>query len=89
MDNKLKPCPDCGANAGEKHAVGCDIEQCAHCGGQALSCGCKHDLPRLAWTGEWPGVAECREFGWYAMLMPIACDGIARKNKWVSGFECV
>lgn len=21
---------------------------------------------RLPWTGEWPGLGECREFGWYS-----------------------
>jgi hypothetical protein len=34
---------------------------------------------RIAWSGEWPGFVECREFGWYAKRNPsgpgyIRCD---------------
>lgn len=38
-----QPCHDCGAQKGEFHVPGCDVEQCPACGHQALSCDCdKH-----------------------------------------------
>jgi hypothetical protein len=67
------PCPDCDVAPGEIHEWGCDIEQCPYCGGQLISCDCRRKPPlddRLAWSGVWPGQDECREFGWFARLVP-------------------
>lgn len=66
-------CPDCGVPPGEFHLSGCDVERCPSCGGQRISCRCLDEPAReediqLPWTGEWPGVAECREYGWYCVL---------------------
>lgn len=74
-ETKIQPnnegtlCPDCGVSPGEQHLDGCDVEPCPSCGGQLLSCNCQDVSARLPWTGEWPGIAECREFGWYDKLI--------------------
>jgi hypothetical protein len=77
----MTDCPDCGAKPGEIHKlVGCDVERCPLCGLQAIGCGCDwpRDVKRLPWTGEWPGKAECREWGWYAVMVEgrgyVPCD---------------
>jgi hypothetical protein len=34
-------CGDCGVQRGELHLVGCDLEQCPRCHGQAIGCACE------------------------------------------------
>ena len=36
-------CGDCGTPRQGYHHPGCDLEACATCAGQALSCGCRFD----------------------------------------------
>lgn len=62
-------CPDCYVPAGIVHVDGCDVARCLLTGQQRLLHvlgGVDHDCGRQVWIGEWPGVAECREFGWWS-----------------------
>ena len=58
------------AAAGEPHTAHCEVARCLGIGHQRLYCEMfgtsqNHDCGHQTWSGEWPGNAECREFGWY------------------------
>src|SRR4051794_2398171 len=67
-------CPDCGAQVDSPHFEMCDVARCLVTGHQRLSCfdGAVegHDCGKDVWTGEWPGTAECHEYGLWARLIP-------------------
>lgn len=74
MNDKLLEksiCHDCGANPGEYHEMGCDVERCPDCGSQMIACNCDDpretfdEGERLLWTGVWPGTEECIEYKFF------------------------
>jgi len=73
IDFKKDTCPDCGVKTGQLHRRGCDVERCPYCGLQ-MGCDCKGgevpDDDRIPWSGEWPGVEDCRRLGLYARMVP-------------------
>lgn len=40
MTEEPRSCGDCGAEPGQHHQHGCDVERCARCGGQSIGCDC-------------------------------------------------
>ena len=44
-------CGDCGAQFGQFHHPGCDMEACPKCGNQLLSCDCNPTRVRTGYIG--------------------------------------
>jgi hypothetical protein len=69
-------CPDCQVGVGVEHSDGCDVARCMDDGGQRLACGVFRETRHAGccgddtWSGYWPGVLECEEFGWWSMMVP-------------------
>ena len=42
-DLEFPKCDDCGVPRGALHLLGCDLEPCPRCEGQAITCGCFYD----------------------------------------------
>lgn len=74
VSEQFVKCPDCGVMPGELHSPGCDVEQCALCGCQRISCKCPDydDELRLAWSGTWPGYKEAIEYDLWCHFELIA-----------------
>lgn len=80
----LYPCLDCGSAPGHLHRRGCPLEQCPACG-QWGGCGCGSavkSLLRVPWRGTYPGVMECREFGFIRKGSdPVGPEGVEDLNR--------
>lgn len=63
-------CPDCAVSPGELHLDRCDVARCAITGYQRLGCTHYGTACNTRWTGEWPGSAECIEYGFLIDLGP-------------------
>ena len=76
------------------HGENCDVVRCTVCGLQLMGhddpCA-GHDPWEARWRGEYPGVLEARERGWWACLTargwqpcPAGTDGAVEDlNRWV------
>ncbi len=87
--DNIDNCPDCGVDPGQHHSQGCDVARCLVTGHQRLSCGGRDDhvgdCGNNVWTGQWPGVAECIEFGWWTLDRTAEGLGFVRCPAGTSG----
>jgi hypothetical protein len=54
-------CGDCGANPGDYHERGCDVERCPRCKGQAIGCRCVQEFSGIVVP---KGIAFMESFNW-------------------------
>ncbi|MFE9679189.1 hypothetical protein ACFYO5_34590 [Streptomyces sp. NPDC006259] len=64
------PCPRCLVSVGSLHMDHCTVARCAFTGLQRFGCGHGGDRCRTTWSGQWPGDAECIEYGFYSRIGP-------------------
>ena len=70
-DPEARNCPTCSVPPGEVHIEGCSVARCMFTGLQDIACHGDHgDGPadksqcgHSVWSGEWPGVDDCRRLG--------------------------
>jgi len=70
-------CGDCGVVEGQLHKHGCDMERCAYCNGQLISCACAYKMLGYNYDFNAP----------YSGLPPkIYHDGLSEKEytKWLA-----
>lgn len=78
---EIQVCSDCGAEEGELHHLGCDMEHCPFCGGQLITCDCPYEELGLVnrkeygrKTGHLPkavyeiGLTDAQEAAWIKIL---------------------
>lgn len=79
--SEIATCTDCGAEEGELHELGCDMERCPFCGGQLITCDCPYKqlglfnrkrygretdhLPRAIYED---GLTDTQEAAWIKIL---------------------
>lgn len=58
-------CPKCHARPGDLHTNWCGLARCAFTGLQRSGCQHPGTICLTLWSGRWPGMEECEEYGFY------------------------
>lgn len=58
-------CPKCHARPGNLHTNWCGLAVCAFTGLQRSGCQHPSTICLTTWSGRWPGMEECEEYGFY------------------------